>query len=454
MKPKHPYPSTILQTPAGERPPDGSPELDEFLLMQEKARSAWGSSIWAMRAHAKLMFPTNFYCAFMSNPSMEAYKGWKQCIMHELAHPEPTVFGGYGHNLLTVGNEIIRPFTAGQHELGLHAFFDANLGAPRQSDVLLQGPVSDGTRPTDPPAFSRSMTGGVIMLGGGPLSNMCLRQHLVSPDSHTSEITAGGTVLHRLITYRGVLQELGIPQLHPSPLYTDSQSSIFAGNSAASARQSVWLNRRTAVIREAVDMEEIRLEKIGDPDNVANYFTKPVTTAVMKHYFSYTHGSPEQRKSVLTAAEATASDAAEATANDAHPQSGKPSVNVLAHNILPPLLAFLGSTPDICPALSGTPVEFGYTFTPLSSDSAPAPAPAPAPAAEPAPAQAPAPAPTHMNGVLKCMCDLCGHNSRDGCLNRGWPQYNYRCAHCHNGCMCFCDDPRMSDHDTEDYTSE
>ena len=34
-------------------------------------------------------------------------------------------------------------------------------------------------------------------------------------------------------------------------------------------------------------MKLIRIEKIGDPDNIANYYTKPVTTAVMNHYFDY-----------------------------------------------------------------------------------------------------------------------------------------------------------------------
>ena len=96
-------------------------------------------------------------------------------------------------------------------------FFDANLGAPRQHDVSAQYEIATGTTPTDPPAASKSVTGGVIMLGGGPLANPCLRQHLTAPDSHTAEITAGGTMLHKLIPIRGLLQELMIPQLKPTP---------------------------------------------------------------------------------------------------------------------------------------------------------------------------------------------------------------------------------------------
>ena len=96
-------------------------------------------------------------------------------------------------------------------------------------------------------------------------------------------------MLHKLIPIRGLLQELMIPQLKPTPTHTDSQSTIHVGASAAAARLSVWLNRRAAVLREGVDSHEIQLLKVTDENNCANYFTKPVTTKSMNHYFSYTH---------------------------------------------------------------------------------------------------------------------------------------------------------------------
>ena len=57
--------------------------------------------------HSKLIYPTNFNCAFMSNPSMAGYKCWKQSLMHELHDPRPLQFGGYGHGSLQIGTDII-----------------------------------------------------------------------------------------------------------------------------------------------------------------------------------------------------------------------------------------------------------------------------------------------------------------------------------------------------------
>ena len=118
-------------------------------------------------------------------------------------------------------------------------------------------------------------------------------------------------MLHKLIPIRGLLQELLIPQLNPTPAYTDSQSTIFVGNAAAAARMSVWLNRRSAVIREGVDDGQIQLLKITDADNCANYFTKPISTKTMNHYFSYTHKS-RQSLCVVRSQESTWDAAARA----------------------------------------------------------------------------------------------------------------------------------------------
>ena len=124
------------------------------------------------------------------------------------------MFGGYGYSSLAIGKDLIRPFTCNQMETALHAMFDSNLGAPRSADASAQGAITQGTVPTDPPAVSKSVTGGILMVGGGPVSTISQRQHLVAPDSTTAETTAGGTILHRVYPIRGLLQELHIPQLH------------------------------------------------------------------------------------------------------------------------------------------------------------------------------------------------------------------------------------------------
>ena len=85
------------------------------------------------------------------------------------------------------------------------------------------------------------------------------------------------------------MQELGIHMTEPTVVYCDSQSTIFVSNDATSVKRSVWLLRRAAVLREAVDAREFVFNKIGDPDNCADMNTKAIPLAKLKHLMSHTH---------------------------------------------------------------------------------------------------------------------------------------------------------------------
>ena len=92
------------------------------------------------------------------------------------------------------------------------------------------------------------------MLGAAPFDVYCGRQHLVAPDSHTGEVSAAGTIVSRLMSLRGLCQEVGIDMTMPTPVYCDSTSCIFVANNSGSVKRSVWNIRRAVVLREAVAM--------------------------------------------------------------------------------------------------------------------------------------------------------------------------------------------------------
>ena len=115
------------------------------------------------------------------------------------------------------------------------------------------------------------------------------RQHLVAPDSHTSEITAAGTALNRLIPTRGLLAELHIHQIRPTPQWQDCSSAIFVANDTAASKRSVWNRRRSAVVTEGKLMGESDPLKIEEFNNVADDYTKFVTFDVYTRHLHYTH---------------------------------------------------------------------------------------------------------------------------------------------------------------------
>jgi hypothetical protein len=130
------------------------------------------------------------------------------------------------------------------------------------------------------------------MLAGASVDVVCQRQHLASPESHTSEVVAAGTGLHRVIPIRGHLQEIGVVQEVPTPYYIDSASTIFVAKDAGAVKKSVWLIRRAVVLREGVVMGDIDPIKIGEADNFADIFTKWLPPDVWRRHVAYTQNEP------------------------------------------------------------------------------------------------------------------------------------------------------------------
>ena len=291
IQPGHPYPMNIAKLKPGVQPPAGSPELAGYLENQAMYRSGVGSSLWISRAHTTHTYPTNIHCGSMSCPSEEHYKSWFHSLCYIRAHPCPLVIGSGAKTSLALSTSPIRPFS-GQlcRELGLHAMVDADLGTPTDHErEHMITPIADGLLKLNPTWDSKSMTGIDIFLGGVLILRYALRQHLTSPDSHSSEITAAGTAVTMLMPLSGLLQEWHIFSDTPPPIHCDSQSTVFVARKTAAIKRSVWINRRAAVIREAVDALMFQFQKIEGVNNTANGNTKPVTREEFKRHLVYTH---------------------------------------------------------------------------------------------------------------------------------------------------------------------
>ena len=75
---------------------------------------------------------------------------------------------------------------------------------------------------------------------------------------------------------REQLHEWSMPQVHPTSLWFDSQSTVFAVSNEGSVKRSVWSLRRAVVIQEAIIMRVIKARKLSTARNLADIFTKYV----------------------------------------------------------------------------------------------------------------------------------------------------------------------------------
>ena len=130
------------------------------------------------------------------------------------------------------------------------------------------------------------------MFAGCCIQPLSLRQHLQSPEAHTSEIVSAGTNVNAIIPVNGLLQELHIRLGIPTPTYFDSKSTVFVASSDTAPKKSVWLTRRNKVITETVEHGEVRPVHIDESDMIADSFTKYVKFSVWSRHMHYLQNFP------------------------------------------------------------------------------------------------------------------------------------------------------------------
>ena len=131
------------------------------------------------------------------------------------------------------------------------------------------------------------MTGGVGMLAGGPIAMLAQTQHLTGPDSHTTEVVAGGTNLHFIVPINGTLQEFHIRCGSPTPCFFDSQTTVFVCASDTGVKRSAWILRRVRVLQEGESSGQIKPVFIPGTNMVADAYTKYLAFAIWRRLMYY-----------------------------------------------------------------------------------------------------------------------------------------------------------------------
>ena len=273
ITPRHIMTPSLMDLELGEVPPEGDPDRASMLAMQAEGASLLGLMIWITERYPQGLFVTRWVGRKSHSMSWDGYRFLKFALMHLLAHPYATHWGGEQCRSLELSSPIKQPHTNVGQEWGMYAMADANVGYPK------------------------SMTGVVVMLAGGQVDSVCQSQQCISGESHTTEVVAGGTALNRIIPARGTLQEMHCPQERATPCYFDSATTIFVSNDDAAVKRALWLRRRVAVLRAGVEDQEFEPMKIPEADNAPDMFTKYLTYPVWhKHATFINNMTPAREK--------------------------------------------------------------------------------------------------------------------------------------------------------------
>ena len=154
---------------------------------------------------------------------------------------------------------------------------------------------------------SKSQTGTCFSLSeNGPMFYWKSKaQPVVSLSTLQSELNASVDATQDIAWFRGILEELGFPQYHPTPLYTDSKSLValatnYSGNHKRVRHFVTKVNFMVQQVQDAM----IDLIHIAGEEMPADIFTKALASD--RHEKLTTHITRGKPASVATALAATA----------------------------------------------------------------------------------------------------------------------------------------------------
>ena len=97
----------------------------------------------------------------------------------------------------------------------------------------------------------------------------------VSIGSMQAEYVALSQAARKLLEFRYLLEDIGFPQSHPTPIYEDNMSAINLAIAPHITRKSRHIHTRHHFIRDLVNQKLAVIQHVPTKDMLADFFTKP-----------------------------------------------------------------------------------------------------------------------------------------------------------------------------------
>lgn len=133
------------------------------------------------------------------------------------------------------------------------------------------------------PITRRSVSGFVVMYGGGPVSWRSSRQSVVALSTNEAEYMAASECAKHLIWVKAFLFDIMKPINGPISFFVDNKSAINTATGDSINQRSKHIDRRFHFIREQVQYGMLSIGHIPTEDMLADHLTKPLGPTGIRH---------------------------------------------------------------------------------------------------------------------------------------------------------------------------
>ena len=130
----------------------------------------------------------------------------------------------------------------------------------------------------------KSVSGASIFLAGAPVIYKSRTQPTVSLSSTESEFISASEGGKLILYLRSILNDIGIHQTHPTPLYADNEACISMANAKQPTRRTRHLDIKYFALLNWIETDQIIMTHISTSDNPADALTKTLGTQLFSRH--------------------------------------------------------------------------------------------------------------------------------------------------------------------------
>ena len=135
----------------------------------------------------------------------------------------------------------------------------------------------------------KSISGYVIVCGGGPLTWSSKQQTIIALSSCEAEYIACAHCARQIVWLRSLFNELGFGQSIPTLLHCDNQGTVACTHDPHSHNKLKHIDIRIHFIRDCVNKQVLKVEHIPGIQNSADLLTKPLEKIVHRKWLTALH---------------------------------------------------------------------------------------------------------------------------------------------------------------------
>ena len=136
------------------------------------------------------------------------------------------------------------------------------------------------------PESSRSTSGLVCLLSGGPVCWLSRRQRLVTKSTAEAEFVALSETVCEVVWLRQLLDDLGRFQEGPTPIYEDNAAAVVLANNPTSHQRTKHIMVKLRFVGDRIANGTVQVQQIPTTEQIADGLTKPLPLASFRTLIS------------------------------------------------------------------------------------------------------------------------------------------------------------------------